>query len=414
MSFARIWNQGRQNNDPPADKPQIRNYLGKIGQDQPRSTVMETSREELLFGNKQTPIAFLNSGGNVNTSQVDSTPKPHPIPRMYSYSLPRPMGVHPFNLMRSVVPNAVSGRPNLRTQSFDANFGNIGLSMPQATGDHLNGNANLLNVHQISNSGINMPAMFMRNSYAGTSNISSNWGSQNADGTATGFFRNEVDNGSSSFRLMGHQLKIKENVAAFPYNRNGNGNGNGMFKVPAVRSSHLGVYDGHISKSAQRNPIGRVTPPTPPTPPTTLMTPSYKMTLRKKVALNNFPSNVKSLLLSGLFDGIPVKYISWSRKENLRGIINSSGYMCGCTSCNFKNIINAYEFEIHAGCQTKHPNNHIYFQNGKTIYDVVRELKDSTPQSIFHTIKTVTGSPINLRIFSKWKGKYIAAQALNR
>lgn len=34
----------------------------------------------------------------------------------------------------------------------------------------------------------------------------------------------------------------------------------------------------------------------------------------KKVPPNNFPSNVKSLLSTGLLDGVPVKYVSWSRE----------------------------------------------------------------------------------------------------
>ncbi|XWS55711.1 hypothetical protein CRYUN_Cryun09bG0023900 [Craigia yunnanensis] len=37
----------------------------------------------------------------------------------------------------------------------------------------------------------------------------------------------------------------------------------------------------------------------------------------KKVPSNNFPSNVKSLLATGMLDGVPVKYIAWSREVNL-------------------------------------------------------------------------------------------------
>jgi hypothetical protein len=37
----------------------------------------------------------------------------------------------------------------------------------------------------------------------------------------------------------------------------------------------------------------------------------------KKVPPNNFPSNVKSLLSTGMFDGVPVKYVSWSREVML-------------------------------------------------------------------------------------------------
>ncbi|KAL0436825.1 UNVERIFIED_CONTAM: hypothetical protein Sradi_0390400 [Sesamum radiatum] len=93
----------------------------------------------------------------------------------------------------------------------------------------------------------------------------------------------------------------------------------------------------------------------------------------------------------------------------LRGIIKGSGYLCGCQSCNYSKALNAYEFERHAGCKTKHPNNHIYFENGKTIYQIVQELR-STPESmLFDAIQTVTGSPINQKAFRTWKESFQAA-----
>ncbi|KAF5467243.1 hypothetical protein F2P56_017090 [Juglans regia] len=129
----------------------------------------------------------------------------------------------------------------------------------------------------------------------------------------------------------------------------------------------------------------------------------------KKAPPNNFPSNVKSLLSTGMFDGVPVKYVSWSREKNLKGVIKGTGYLCSCDNCNLSKSLNAYEFERHAGCKTKHPNNHIYFENGKTIYAVVQELK-STPQEIlFDAIQNVTGSPINQKNFRIWKASYQAA-----
>lgn len=69
--------------------------------------------------------------------------------------------------------------------------------------------------------------------------------------------------------------------------------------------------------------------------------------------------------------------------------------------------LNAYEFERHAGCKTKHPNNHIYFDNGKTIYAVVQELKNTQQEMLFDTIQTITGSPINQKNFRIWKGELI-------
>ncbi|KAK4778326.1 hypothetical protein SAY87_018513 [Trapa incisa] len=129
----------------------------------------------------------------------------------------------------------------------------------------------------------------------------------------------------------------------------------------------------------------------------------------KKVAPNNFPSNVKSLLSTGLLDGVPVKYVSWSREKNLKAVIRGTGYLCGCTECNYSKSLNAYEFERHAGCKTKHPNNHIYFENGKTIYAVVQELKNTSQDVLFDVIQNITGSPINQKNFRTWKASYQAA-----
>ncbi|KAL6980484.1 hypothetical protein U1Q18_022122 [Sarracenia purpurea var. burkii] len=129
----------------------------------------------------------------------------------------------------------------------------------------------------------------------------------------------------------------------------------------------------------------------------------------KKAPPNNFPSNVKSLLSTGMLDGIPVKYVSWSREQNLKGIVKGTGYLCGCNDCKFSKTLNAYEFERHAVCKTKHPNNHIYFENGKTIYAVVQELKSTPQEMLFEAIQNVTGSPINERNFCVWKASYEAA-----
>ncbi|XP_073042864.1 uncharacterized protein [Primulina eburnea] len=129
----------------------------------------------------------------------------------------------------------------------------------------------------------------------------------------------------------------------------------------------------------------------------------------KKGTSNNFPANVKSLLSTGILDGIPVKYISWSREKNLRGVVKGTGYLCSCQDCKLSKAINAYEFERHAGCKTKHPNNHIYFENGKTIYAVVQELRSTPQEVLFEAIQNVTGSPINQKNFHNWKASYQAA-----
>ncbi|XP_006400911.2 uncharacterized protein LOC18017303 [Eutrema salsugineum] len=128
----------------------------------------------------------------------------------------------------------------------------------------------------------------------------------------------------------------------------------------------------------------------------------------KKEASTSFPSNVRSLISTGMLDGVPVKYVSLSREE-LRGVIKGSGYLCGCQACDFTKVLNAYAFERHAGCKTKHPNNHIYFENGKTIYQIVQELRNTPETMLFDVIQTVFGSPINQKAFRIWKESFQAA-----
>ncbi|KAL1323088.1 hypothetical protein HN51_068116 [Arachis hypogaea] len=129
----------------------------------------------------------------------------------------------------------------------------------------------------------------------------------------------------------------------------------------------------------------------------------------KKASSNNFPSNVKSLLSTGIFDGVVVKYVSWSREKSLGAVIKGTGYVCSCDDCKESKCLNAYEFERHAGAKTKHPNNHIYFENGKTVYGVVQELKNTPQEMLFDAIQNVTGTTINEKNFSSWKASYQAA-----
>ncbi|EPS72589.1 hypothetical protein M569_02174 [Genlisea aurea] len=134
----------------------------------------------------------------------------------------------------------------------------------------------------------------------------------------------------------------------------------------------------------------------------TVAKPSSRKTNRSSFS-NGLFSNVKSLLSTGILDGIPVKYVTWSREKHLRGVIKGSGYLCSCDKCKMAKVVNAYEFEEHAACKTKHPNNHIFFENGKTIYGVVVELKNTPIDKVFDAILNATGSRINIKNFDAWK-----------
>ncbi|KAJ8562715.1 hypothetical protein K7X08_031167 [Anisodus acutangulus] len=129
-----------------------------------------------------------------------------------------------------------------------------------------------------------------------------------------------------------------------------------------------------------------------------------------KSSRNNFPSNVKSLMATGILDGVPVKYVSWSREKTVRGVIKGTGYLCGCNDCKLSKSQNAFDFESHAACKTRHPNGHIYFENGKSIYAVVQELKSTPQEKLFEVIQNITGSPINQKNFETWKEAFQAAR----
>ncbi|KAI4385694.1 hypothetical protein MLD38_003689 [Melastoma candidum] len=122
-----------------------------------------------------------------------------------------------------------------------------------------------------------------------------------------------------------------------------------------------------------------------------------------------FPKDVRSLLSTGVLDGIPVKYATWTRDKVLRGIIALNKILCGCQDCNYTTPINPLDFERHAGGNTKHPNNHIHFPNGKTIYEIVQGLQKVQTENLFQAMETMAGHPLNQEKFKEWKALYQAS-----
>ncbi|XP_038904568.1 uncharacterized protein LOC120090939 isoform X2 [Benincasa hispida] len=108
-----------------------------------------------------------------------------------------------------------------------------------------------------------------------------------------------------------------------------------------------------------------------------------ELKMSKKVLPNNYPSNVKKLLSTGILDGARVKYISTTSE-----------------------ILSAYEFEQHAGFKTRHPNNHIYLENGRPIYSVIQEIKSAPLSILDEVIKEVAGSAVNMDSFEAWKASF--------
>ncbi|KAD5961561.1 hypothetical protein E3N88_13034 [Mikania micrantha] len=121
-----------------------------------------------------------------------------------------------------------------------------------------------------------------------------------------------------------------------------------------------------------------------------------------KVVPDGYPTTVKRLLSTRILEGAKVKYIS--AMGELIGIVKDCGYLCGCPTCNFSNVLRAHEFEEHAGGKTKHPNNHIYLENGKPIYSIIQAMKTAPFSTVEEAIKKVAGSSVNEELLQVWKG----------
>ncbi|XP_073140611.1 uncharacterized protein [Henckelia pumila] len=131
--------------------------------------------------------------------------------------------------------------------------------------------------------------------------------------------------------------------------------------------------------------------------------PNREMKMSKKIIPENYPTNVKKLLSTKILEGARVKYVSISGKKEIPGIIKDCGYLCGCCLCNFSKVVSAYEFELHAGTKTRHPNNHIYLENGKPICSIIEELRTASLTSLDDVLKAVAGSSVNEEYFQVWK-----------
>ncbi|XP_054801196.1 uncharacterized protein LOC129305228 isoform X1 [Prosopis cineraria] len=136
---------------------------------------------------------------------------------------------------------------------------------------------------------------------------------------------------------------------------------------------------------------------------------NMELKMSKKVVPSCYPTNVKKLLATGILDGARVKYIytHGAGKIELPGIIQGGGYMCGCSLCSFSKVLSAYEFEQHAGAKTRHPNNHIFLENGKPIYSIIQEIKTAPLSLLDEVIKNVAGSSVNEESFQVWKASLL-------
>ncbi|XP_056168969.1 uncharacterized protein LOC130138581 [Syzygium oleosum] len=120
---------------------------------------------------------------------------------------------------------------------------------------------------------------------------------------------------------------------------------------------------------------------------------------------NIYPLSNQSLLSTGVFDGAPVKYTSWSGDIILHGVIKGSKILCSCNKCNNSQYISPCQFERHAGGKTKKPYSCIYLENGKSINQVCRELRTTPKDMLFHRLPKIAGSAFTWLSFNNYEGQ---------
>jgi hypothetical protein len=87
--------------------------------------------------------------------------------------------------------------------------------------------------------------------------------------------------------------------------------------------------------------------------------------------------------------------------------------LCGCTTCNFSKVLSAYEFEQHAGAKTRHPNNHIFLENRRAVYNIVQELKTAPRVVLEEVIRNVAGSALNEEGLRAWKASFQQSNSMS-
>lgn len=414
---------------------------------------VDAAETELFPSKKQAVQAPNNKStsgmSNANIPSWENASSFHSVPSQFNYRFFGSETARPVNFAeRNIV--VETENPNVRRKSMDEQFGedaSVGLSISHAMEDPETcltyGGIRKVKVNQVKDcdNGVHMPKghdsngenishlssgqAYNRESEAGFASIGQPY---NQDDNVT-LMGHTYNRGDANIRSTGPTFGNEDGNSISIGDTYGKGEANiisfGGFPdeqdiIPVGRpvsnydllytqSSVQTLETAHEKESDQTNadtvlsttPVAKLRPES-----VSKNKPEFKTS--RKEAPNSFPSNVRSLISTGMLDGVPVKYVSLAREE-LRGIIKGSGYLCGCQSCNFSKVLNAYEFERHAGCKTKHPNNHIYFENGKTIYQIVQELR-STPESLlFDAIQTVFGAPINQKSFRIWKESFQAA-----
>ncbi|XP_020092860.1 uncharacterized protein LOC109713269 [Ananas comosus] len=125
-----------------------------------------------------------------------------------------------------------------------------------------------------------------------------------------------------------------------------------------------------------------------------LMNPKRNMEIKmsKKIGLVKVPNSVRGLLMTGILEGSPVRYIvSDSSQPVLHGVIKGTKILCFCSSCNGSKAISAHNFQQHAGSTKKHFADFICLENGNSLSDVLQACKSVPLDMLEEAIRNAIG-----------------------
>ncbi|KAK4392135.1 Chromodomain-helicase-DNA-binding protein 4 [Sesamum angolense] len=132
-----------------------------------------------------------------------------------------------------------------------------------------------------------------------------------------------------------------------------------------------------------------------------------------KDLVSGHPTTANELLQTGLLEGYSVFYDGGERGFELRGTIHDSGILCTCRLCKGATVVSPRQFEIHACNTYRCASQHICFENGKSLLDVVKEVRVCPNMTLEEAVQSYAGpaprTHLKKQLFALWfLGSFLA------